>query len=90
METFKRVFETEMFYSYLIFYVAIAMGAMYEFLFIISFVLVLVTGVLTWGHYKQNEKIRLIGKAANVVLTVIAFINIFACDFAYDDWVITN
>jgi len=79
LETFKRVFETELFYSYLIYYVAIAMGAMFEFLFICSFCLVLVTALLTWAHYKQNEKLRLVGKVANATLTIIAFINIFAC-----------
>jgi hypothetical protein len=79
LETFKRVFETELFYSYLIYYVAIAMGAMFEFLFICSFCLILVTALLTWAHYKQNEKLRLVGKVANATLTIIAFINIFAC-----------
>ena len=90
METFKRVFETELFYSYLIFYVAIAMGAMYEFLFIVAFVLTLLTGVLTYAHYKNNEKLRLVAKVANVSLTVVAFINIFACDLYYSDFIIAQ
>ena len=90
METFKRVFEIELFYSYLIFYVAIAMGAMYEFLFIVAFVLTLLTGVLTYAHYKNNEKLRLVAKVANVSLTVVAFINIFACDLYYSDFIITQ
>ena len=89
-ETFKRVFETELFYSYLIFYVAISMGAMYEFLFIVAFCLMLVSGVLTWAHYKKNEKLRLIGKVANVGLTIVAFINIFSCDFYYDDFILAK
>ena len=87
METFKRVFETELFYSYLIFYVAIAMGAMYEFLFIVSFCLILNTGVLVYAHLKDNEKLRFIGKVGNVGLTVVAFINIFSCDLYYNDFV---
>ena len=90
METFKRVFETELFYSYLIFYVAIAMGAMFEFLFIVAFVLTLLTGVLVYAHYKNNEKLRLVAKVANVSLTVVAFINIFACDLYYSDFIITQ
>ena len=90
METFKRVFETELFYSYLIFYVAIAMGAMFEFLFIVAFVLTLLTGVLTYAHYKNNEKLRLVAKVANVSLTIVAFINIFACDLYYSDFIIAQ
>ncbi len=86
METFKRVFETELFYSYLIFFVAIAMGAMYEFLFIIAFCLTLLTGVLTFAHFKNNEKLRLVAKVGNVTLTIVAFINIFACDLYYNDF----
>ena len=86
METFKRVFETELFYSYLIFFVAVAMGAMYEFLFIITFCLTLLTGVLTFAHFKNNEKLRLVAKVGNVSLTVVAFINIFACDLYYNDF----
>lgn len=79
LEAFKRVFETEMFYSYLIYFVAIAMGAMFEFLFICSFCLVGVTALLTYANYKQNDKLRLVGKIANASLTIVAFINIFAC-----------
>jgi hypothetical protein len=54
MEVFKRVFEADLFYSYLIYYVAIGMGAMYEFLFICSFCLILVTGLLVFAHLKKN------------------------------------
>jgi hypothetical protein len=68
----------------LIFFLAVAMGAMYEFLFIVSVALFAITGFLTWAHYKQNERLRLIGKVANVGITIIAFINIFACDLTYD------
>ena len=89
MEVFKRVFETELFYSYLIYYVAIGMGAMYEFLFICSFCLICVTGLLTFAHLRENEKLIKIGKIANFGLTFIAFINIFACDLYYDDFKIT-
>lgn len=89
LETFKRVFETELFYSYLIFYVAIAMGAMYEFLFIVSFCLMLLTAVLTYAHLTNHEKLKLIGKIANVGLTIVAFINIFSCDLYYNDFVLT-
>lgn len=90
LETMKRVFETELFYSYLIYFVAIAMGAMYEFLFICSFLLIIVSGALVLAHFKKQEKLKLIAKTANVALTVIAFINIFACDFYYDDFLLSN
>ena len=88
LETFKRVFETELFYSYLIFYVAIAMGAMYEFLFIVAFLLMLLTAVLTYAHLNNHDKLKLIGKIANVGLTIVAFINIFACDLYYNDFIL--
>ena len=77
-----------MFYSYLIFYVAVAMGAMYEFLFIVAFLLVAVTCFLTYAHHTQNEKLLIVGKAANVTLTIVAFINIFSCDLYYDDFIL--
>ncbi len=83
MEVFKRVLETELFYSYLIFYVAVAMGAMFEFLFIAGFCLLAVTLLLTYALYKNHEKLRLLGKVGNVSLTIVAFINIFACDLYY-------
>ena len=89
MELFKRIFETDLFYSYLIYYVAIGIGAMYEFLFICSFCLILVTALLVFAHLKKNQKLILIGKIANVGLTVVAFINIFACDLYYDDFKLT-
>ena len=87
MDTFMHVFETELMYSYLIFFVAIAIGAMYEFLFIAAFCLLLVTGLLTYAHMKQDEdsRLKLIGKVANVSLTIVAFIDIFACQLYYDD-----
>lgn len=85
-ETFKRVFETQLLYSYLIFYVAIGMGAMYEFLFIVAFLLLLVTGLLTIAYVKKNQKLVVVGKVANVAVTVVCFINIFACDLYYDDF----
>ena len=89
MEVFKRVFETELFYSYLIYYVAIGIGAMYEFLFICSFCLILVTALLTFAYLRKNQKLILIGKVANFGLTFIAFINIFACDLFYNDFTLS-
>ena len=53
-ETFKRVFETQLLYTYLIFFVAIGMGAMYEFLFIVSLVLFAITGLLTFAYVRDN------------------------------------
>ena len=88
-ETFKRVFETQLQYTYLIFYIAIVMGAMYEFLFIVSFVLLLVTALLTFAYVKKNEKLIVVGKIANVAVTFVCFINIFACDLYYNDFALT-
>ena len=88
-ETFKRVFESQLLYTYLIFYVAIGMGAMYEFLFIVSFVLLLVTGLLTYAYMKKNDKLIIVGKIANVAVTFVCFINIFACDLYYNDFALT-
>ncbi len=88
-ETFKRVFESQLLYTYLIFYVAIGMGAMYEFLFIVSFVLLLVTGLLTYAYVKKNDKLIIVGKIANVAVTFVCFINIFACDLYYNDFALT-
>ena len=88
-ETFKRVFESQLLYTYLIFYVAIGMGAMYEFLFIVSFVLLLVTALLTYANVKKNDKLILFGKIANVAVTFVCFINIFACDLYYNDFALT-
>ncbi len=85
-ETFKRVFETQMLYTFLVFFIAVGMGAMYEFLFIVSFVMLLITALLTIAYLKKNDKLILIGKVANVAVTVVCFINIFACDLYYDDF----
>ena len=65
------MFETQLLYTYLIFYVAVGMGAMYEFLFIVSFVLILVTALLTMAYVKDNQKLIVVGKVANVAVTVI-------------------
>jgi hypothetical protein len=62
---------------------ALALGSMYEFLFIISVVLVAVTFLLTLGHLKEKPIIRRIGKIANVIVTVVGFINIFAGDLHF-------
>ena len=48
------MFETQLLYTYLIFFVAIGMGAMYEFLFIVSLVLFAVTGLLTFAYVRDN------------------------------------
>ena len=84
------MFETQLLYTYLIFYVAVGMGAMYEFLFIVSFVLILVTALLTMAYVKDNQKLIVVGKVANVAVTVVCFINIFACDLYYDDFGVTR
>ena len=81
---YKRVVETDMLFPLLVYFIAISLGTMYEFLFIMGFLLVCVTFLLTIAHFKKNEKLRKIAKMANVTLTVIGFINIFASDFYFD------
>ena len=91
---YKRVVETDMLFSYLIFYANIALGTMFEFLFIIGVLEVLTTLILTFAHYKDggDEKsmkmsriLKLVGKIMNVVLTGAAFINIFSSDIFLDN-----
>ena len=79
-----------MLYTFLVFFIAVGMGAMYEFLFIVSFVMFLVLALLTVAYVKKNDKLILIGKVANVAVTVVCFINIFACDLYYNDFGITR
>ena len=81
---YKRVVELDMLYPYLVYFIALSLGTMYVFCFIISFVSVLVSILLTVAHMKNNRTLRLIGKAANVVLTCATFINIFASDMFID------
>ena len=77
---FKRVVEIDMSYSYLVFFMAIALGTMYEFLFIIGCGIVAATFILTLAHMKDSWILRIIGKFLNVGLTITAFVNIFASD----------
>ena len=88
-EAFKRTLETDMFYSYLIYFIAISLGSMYEFLCIMGFLLIGTTFLLTFAHWKDFKKkvlVRRIGKIMNVSLTIIAFINIFANDLYFSDF----
>ena len=77
MVIFKRVIELDMMFPYLVFYINLSLGTMFEFLFIIGFLLVLVTFVIVLGHLKENDKIKLVGKVLNVVITFAAFSNHF-------------
>lgn len=90
MIAYKRVFETDMLYSFLVYFIAISLGTMYEFLFIFGFVLIGVSFLLTIAHMKDNRKLRIIGKIGNVVLTITGFINIFANDMYFSDFVINT
>lgn len=82
---FKRVVEIDMAYSYLVFYMAISLGTMFEFLFIIGVGIVATTFLLTVAHFKNNWIMRLIGKFMNIAFTITAFINIFASDIYIDN-----
>eukprot|EP00347_Sterkiella_histriomuscorum_P003498 403364069 len=90
LEAYKRIFETDMLYSFLVYFMAISLGTMYEFLFIFGFVLIGFSFLLTIAHIKNNRKLRIVGKIGNVALTIIAFINIFANDMYFSDFDITN
>ena len=90
MEAFRRVLETDMLYSILVYIIAISLGSMYIFLAIIGFVLCGVIVLLTIAHLKDNRKLRLAGKIANVALTIIAFINIFADNLYFNDFIFSS
>ena len=77
--------ETDMLYSFFVYFLAIAMGSMFEFLIIIGMFLIATPFLLTLAHIKNNPKLRVLGKCVNVALTVIGFINILA-----DDLTLTN
>ena len=81
---FKRVVEVDMIYTYFVYFLAVALGAMYEFLFIVSIVSIAVTFILTIGYLKNNDKLVKAGKIANVAVTVVAFINLFANDLNFE------
>lgn len=81
---YKKVVETDMLYPLLVYFIAISLGTMYEFLFIMGFLLVAVTFLLTVAHFKKNDKLRKVAKIANVALTVTGFINIFATDLYFN------
>ncbi len=86
MEVFLKVFEVEMFYPFLVYFIAISLGTMFEFLVIIGLVLIANTFLLTVGHLKDKRILRLIGKCLNVGLTIAGFINIFASEMYFDDF----
>ena len=80
-------------FPFLIYFIAIEMVALKEFLSICSFGLVLTTFVITVGHIlpgrtdseKNKKKCVLIsGKLLNIALTIVAFLCIFASDLYFD------
>jgi hypothetical protein len=90
LEIYKRVFETEMFYPFLVYFIAISLGTMYEFLVIISVVLIANSFLLTVAHLQEKRALKLAGKALNIGLTIVGFINIFASDFYFADFAINS
>ena len=75
-----------MLYSFLVYFIAISLGAMYEFLFIFGFVLIGFSFLLTIAHLKNNRKLRIFGKVGNVILTIVGFVNIFISDLNFSDF----
>ena len=80
-------------FPFLIYFIAIEMVALKEFLSICSFGLLLVTFILTGGHImpdrtekEKNKKklVLMVGKLANIGLTIVAFFCIFASDLHFD------
>ena len=74
-----------MLYSFFVYFLAIAMGTMFEFLVIFGTILIGVPFLLTFAHIRNNDKLRKVGKIANVVLTIIGFINILADDLTHSN-----
>ena len=89
-ETFRRILEVDLFYPILVFYIAVALGSMYEFLFIIGLLMLGVSALLVIAHIKNNRVLRLVGKIANVAVTTTAFINIFANDLYFSDFIFAD
>ncbi|CDW79325.1 UNKNOWN [Stylonychia lemnae] len=89
-EAYKRVFEVDMMYSFLVYFMAISLGTMYEFLCIFGIVLIGISVLLTIAHLKDHRKLKLIAKIANFSLTVIGFLNIFINDMYFSDFAISK
>eukprot|EP00350_Pseudokeronopsis_sp_OXSARD2_P010839 CAMPEP_0170545358 /NCGR_PEP_ID=MMETSP0211-20121228/3777_1 /TAXON_ID=311385 /ORGANISM="Pseudokeronopsis sp., Strain OXSARD2" /LENGTH=56 /DNA_ID=CAMNT_0010849237 /DNA_START=238 /DNA_END=408 /DNA_ORIENTATION=- len=53
---------------------------MYEFLVIVAIFAIVTTVLLTVAHWKEIGVLKKVGKIMNVLVTSIAFINIFAND----------
>ena len=90
LEAYKRIFEVDMLYSFLVYFMAISLGTMYEFLCIFGIILIGDSILLTVAHLKDNRKLRIIGKIANVSLTIIGFLNIFINDMYFSDFTINS
>ncbi len=73
-------------YPLLVYFIAIALGTMYEFLFIVGFALFGVSALLTLAYVRDHRVLKIVGKAANVGLTIIGFINIFSSDMYFNDF----
>ena len=89
LEAYMRVLEGEFFFPFFVYFIAIALGTMYEFLFVFGFFHIGVSFLLAVAHMKENRKLKIIGKLANVFFTVAAFINIFSNDMYFEDFSIS-
>jgi len=88
-----RIIEIDFSFSYLIYFVAIELTSFHEFMTICSIILFCFTFLLIIAHMlpddtegKKTAKRLLIFicKLANVVLTILAFIQIFISDWSFD------
>ena len=73
-----RVIERDMMYPFFVNILAITLGAFFEIALLIGLGLIAITFVITVGHVKRNAMLTFVGKAANVGLTVLMFLDIIA------------
>src|SRR4051812_44888317 len=81
---FKRVMEVDMAYPILVYFITVAMGAMFEFACVFASLGLYTSFLLALGHYLNNKWIRVIAKFLLVVFTAGCFISIFSCKLYFD------
>ena len=79
LATFARVVEIEMSFPFMVYFLSIGMGVMFEFLCIFGALLIVLTFLMSMAHFNEEKfgKLRKPLKFVNVGLTVLAFMNIF-------------
>lgn len=79
-----------MFYPLLVYFIALSLGSMYEFLFVFGFFMIGMSFLLTIAHIKDKKILRIIAKFGIVGFTITGFINIFANDLYFEDFAINQ